>query len=365
MKTNKVDWKAISVETMQVHLDSQNPRIDASARSSQEHLRELLIENEEVIELAVSIVETGANFAGERIIVIEEERKFVVIEGNRRVCACQILLKPELLSKAMRTRIPAIETSIKSRLGSLEADLAPSREEAEPVITRRHTQPGIKGWSPVANQRRIIRYMNAGAKAEEVAKRFGITKGAVTRLLREHELLKHVRTLSGWSDVEQRKLAHPTLKTNPFTRFFTLKGSKETLGITFDENGKLKTTLEEKIFNKAMQTLARNLLLPSAGVPEFNTRTKPEDIFQKTFKHDSELRMLVSTGSGGKTTKTQLKAKADNFFESLDCPISDNQLIILSKEIKNIDYRFYKTSASFLLRAILERTLDWCVAEIN
>src|SRR5581483_3478908 len=127
--------------------------------------------------------------------------------------------------------------------------------------------------------------------------------------------------------------------------------------------GKLKTTLEEKIFNKAMQTLARNLLLPSAGVPEFNTRTKPEDIFQKTFKHDSELRMLVSTGSGGKTTKTQLKAKADNFFESLDCPISDNQLIILSKEIKNIDYRFYKTSASFLLRAILERTLDWCVAE--
>lgn len=361
-------WKVVPVKTMQVLLDPENPRIDADDTFSQPDIRELLIATEEVVELAQSIANTGANFAGERIIVIKDKKKFLVVEGNRRVCACQLLLSPQLAHADVRARIPKIDEAVRARVMTLSADLAPGRDEAEPVITRRHTQPGIKKWTAVANHRRLFKLIDSGTPIEVVAVRFGLTKGALTRLLREHEVLRFVKEMPGWTKEEEARLRSPSLRTNAFTRFFTLKGAKEKLQIQFDDRGRITSALDGKQFNKAMKELASKLLIPNDVVGSFNTRSTPEEVFGKIFKHDPSLRPLLKEGPPSRVdvapaTQRVVKAKADKFFESLICSVQDNQLIVLAKEIQSIDYIKHKTAASFLLRAILERSLDWCIEQ--
>jgi hypothetical protein len=244
----------------------------------------------------------------------------------------------------------------------MEADAAPSRDAAEVIITRRHTQPGIEPWTPIAKQRRIARMIEGGSTMEEVMERFQMPKSSVTRIVRDSEILRQVKSLKVWTPEEQKKLESPLLKTNPFTRFFTLKGAKQTLGISFDEKGRLISSLDKSQLANAMERLARELLLPGeVGEGRLNTRAAPEEVFEKAFKGDKELQQLVRSAGKQRKTNGQLSAKADNFFESLKCPIHDDQLIILTNEISSIDYKKFKTAATFLLRALLERTLDWTI----
>jgi hypothetical protein len=359
--TNK--WGKAVVQTSKVILDAENARIDASPTASQDTIRHLLFQSEKIVELANSIVRSGALFAGERIIALKEDGDFVVLEGNRRVCACQVLLDPSLAPPVYRKRLLAIGKELKAKLSKMEADVAPSRDAAEIIITRRHTQPGIEQWTPVAKQRRIARMIESGATMAEVMERFQMPKSSITRVMRDHEILKQAKSLSSWTAEERKKLSHPQLKTNPFTRFFTLKGARETLGINFDENGRMRTSLDKSQFSKAMERVARELLLPDEvdSGQRLNTRAKPEEVFQKAFKGDRELQGLLKKGAKERKTNGRLSAKADKFFESLTCPIQDDQLIQLTREISSINYSTFKTAATFLLRALLERTLDWCI----
>jgi membrane-bound inhibitor of C-type lysozyme len=361
---DKNAWGKSNLATASILLDSQNPRIDAVAKTGQEQLRLLLLSTEKVVELANSIVRSGALFAGERIIVLRQGQRHIVLEGNRRVTACQVLLNPNLAPLEYRRRLLLpLSAELKQKIGEMEADVAPNREAAEAIITRRHTQPGIEQWSPIAKQRRIARMIESGATIEDVMERFDMTKGSVTRIVRDHEVLRQVKSLETWSADELKRLDDPKLTTNPFTRFFTLKGAKQTLGINFDKNGVLTSSLDKPQFMSAMELLARELLLPGqpAEGTRLNTRAKPEEVFQKVFKGNRELESLLTRKIKQAKTKGPLSAKADNFFESLRCTIPDDQLINLTKEISAIDYRYFKTAASFLVRALLERTLDWCI----
>jgi hypothetical protein len=355
-------WGKASLSTKSIQLDPQNPRIDAFPTASQETIRSLLLQTEKVVELANSIVRSGALFAGERIIVLREGSKHIVLEGNRRVCACQILLEPALAPPTYRKRLLPTSRELRQRIAKMEADVAPSREAAEVIITRRHTQPGIEAWTPIAKQRRIARMIESGSTIEEVMDRFQMAKSSVTRIVRDYEILRQVKSLNVWTPEEQKKLENPLLKTNPFTRFFTLKGAKQTLGISFDEKGRLVSSLDKPQLSSAMERLARELLLPSdLTESRLNTRATPEEVFDKAFRGDKELQRLVKRAGKQRKTNGQLSAKADNFFESLRCPIQDDQLILLTNEISSIDYKKFKTAATFLLRALLERTLDWTI----
>ncbi|MEK6281577.1 MAG: hypothetical protein AABN95_14580 [Acidobacteriota bacterium] len=359
-------WGKAVPDTHKIVLDVENARIDASASASQDTVRHLLFQTERIVELANSIVRSGALFAGERIIVLKQGNDFVVLEGNRRVCACQVLLDPSLAPPLHRKRIVPVGKELRSKLSKMEADVAPNRDAAEIIITRRHTQPGIEQWTPIAKQRRIARMIGSGATMAEVMERFQMPKSTITRVMRDHEVLKQAKSLGTWSAEERRRLNSPLLKTNPFTRFFTLKGARKTLEIDFDETGRLRTSLAKPQFSKAIESIARELLLPNdADSERLNTRATPEEVFQKAFKGDRDLQSLLKANAKARAASGRLTAKADKFFESLTCPIQDNRLAQLTKEISSINYSTFKTAATFLLRALLESTLDWCIKKYS
>ena len=179
----KVEWKSENFEPKKLQLDTQNPRIEVNSTATQDEVRLKLLELEDVLDLARAIDRNEGLFYGERIIVVEEGNKFVVLEGNRRLAACQMLLNPAVVPTPYKTRFPKASPATKTRIRTLAADVSPSRAAAEPILTKRHTEQGAKPWSPVAKMRRANRLIGTHS-IEAVAQLLGTSAAQVRKLIR-------------------------------------------------------------------------------------------------------------------------------------------------------------------------------------
>ena len=387
-----IDWKPASLKTLDLLLDRENPRIPILPNETQANIRRKLLETMEIIELAKEIIENKGLLAGERIIACVEKGSYVVLEGNRRTTACQLLLDPNLIPKEFLGRFPSAPSDVRAKILRINADVAPDRVSAEITITKKHTKNSALKWTPEAQHRRIKRMIDAGRSIEEIKALFGLKTSELVTRIREGELLSFARSLP-WSAKEAIKLHETNLQTNSFTRFFTLKGVRDTLGISFSSNGVLQfENSKQARAKRAMKHIARAFLLPTAtGKPAENSRTKPVDLFQKIERADGLLRGLtadVKKAIAGPAMKQAFSPKTVNnaapsgksrsttpnppttpqpvrkiFFEDLTCKINNHQLIALTSEIRDINYLQFPIAAAFLTRALLESGLRWCIDE--
>ena len=189
MKTGAGEFVDISVRVEDIYLDVLNPRIDVPRSAEQADIRLALLATEEVIDLARGIVDNGGMLPGERIIVHKEKGRLVVLEGNRRICACQLLLDRALIPTGQKARFPFLPPEVRGRIEVLQADESPSREAAEYAITKRHTDLGVKRWSVVAKQRRIARFIAEGHTLEDASMYYNEPLSPLRRTMEGHALL--------------------------------------------------------------------------------------------------------------------------------------------------------------------------------
>ncbi len=192
-------WSTASLDTKDLLLDPFNPRIDVPPNATQDQVRLALVKSEDVATLAKQIAESDGRMAGEKLIVIRENGRFVVVEGNRRTCACQMLLSRDLIPQGFNAQFPAsANASTLQQISQLEADLAPNREAVEPVITRRHTESGIKRWTPMANQRRIKRFLAAGRTLEDICRLTHMKISTARRIIQSLAVMEAATGLTCW-----------------------------------------------------------------------------------------------------------------------------------------------------------------------
>ena len=93
------------VEMEDLLLDVKNPRFasstlveNASTLPGQKEVIAHLLKHSDVISLAHNIIRTKYLHGSEMITCYEsEDGKYIVAEGNRRVCACKLLLNRDLI----------------------------------------------------------------------------------------------------------------------------------------------------------------------------------------------------------------------------------------------------------------------------
>lgn len=347
-------WKSEEVSVDKLWLDDKNPRLDLSPGCSQDEIRKELILREDVIDLAVQIATRQKLLAGERVIVTLENGHLTVLEGNRRAAAIQILRKPSLLSKQDQKRLPAIPASLRSRLTKIPADIAPDRMSAEPILTKRHTERGVRPWSTLANMRRVFRYFEEGRSIDEICSALAITKGRATQLIRGYKLLEIARTAKGWSASEKQQLGDPKLVTSGFTRFFTLKDARVRLGLGFDKQQEPTSSASKTEFQGLVQRIARGFLIQNNenGRTDFDTRSTVNQVL------DGAPRPAHAASKLKDTNKATIKSPtASEFFENLNCLVKDDHLLKLAAELKGIEYTKRPAAACMLLRAVFECSL--------
>jgi len=388
-------WGEAELNPLKIMLDAQNPRIEVAGDATQEEIRLKLLAHEDVVKLATGIVKFGGLMPGERIIVCKENRKHVVVEGNRRTCACQLLLKPELVPEKFKKKFPVASQELKDAISVIKADISPDRDTAEPTITKRHTEPGIDRWRTTAKMRRASKLLDAGYDLAQIAEKLGARQTVLRTSIREYRLLRYVLDFDhrAWTQSELERLTDQTLKTNPYTRFFTLSGVKEKLGLSYDEHDHVTSSLPTNVFEQYMQHIARCFFIPipPSKKPWANTRSTADDVFAnfKSKKNgqissggtpsaggSGAVQPAAGTGGGSATASPPTKppvtaekrkpgapqsAKASVFFEKLVCAVDDDRLIALTNEITKIMPADFPISSAMLLRALFESALTYQV----
>ncbi|MBA1363696.1 MAG: hypothetical protein V4793_01295 [Paraburkholderia tropica] len=372
-------WTTAELDPKKIQLDLRNPRIEIEPNSKQAEIRAKLLKFEDVLDLARGIVRNEGLFHGERIITAVEGGKHVVLEGNRRVAACQMLLDASLIPEEFVGRFPAAPPAVKATLRKVSADVAPNREAAEPVLTKRHTERSAKPWSPVAKMRRAVRMLEH-VPIDKVAEALGTTPGAIRKLVKPYRLLKYALDLDTWTDDERAVLENEKLVTNPYTRFFTLADTQRILQLSFDAEQNPVSALPAKVFKAQMIAIARDFLLPDPekGKPRCDTRTEPMKYFERFLespegkKHIKPAEPPQQPKGDGKDPKPPAgqptggphggvprpkTPKISVFFEKLECHVTDDNLLALTREIRGINHKFAPISASLVLRALFECAL--------
>ena len=111
------------VEIKDLLLDEENPRFASSIlvqesanQIGQETVIEHLLRYSNVIELANRINEVGELHGSEIITCIRNGNKYVVLEGNRRTCACKLLLDRSIIPEHYKSKITFITERTKANI---------------------------------------------------------------------------------------------------------------------------------------------------------------------------------------------------------------------------------------------------------
>lgn len=178
--TNSVRHKKVS----SLSFDLQNPRLseyDLTPHFNEEDVIRLLWEVMDVRELVLSIEASGF-FSHEPIIVTKEGKRWVVIEGNRRLAAVKLLSNSELANE-LNISVPQISEAAKKELSELPC-LIDTRENAWRYLGFKHVNGPAK-WSSYAKSKYIADVNRKyNVSLVDIARQIGDTHKTAQRLFR-------------------------------------------------------------------------------------------------------------------------------------------------------------------------------------
>lgn len=257
------------VSPLDLYLDPKNPRfIIPEIGGDQADIRRYLISQENVLSLAQSIADYKGLMPGERIVICYEDGKKVVLEGNRRTCACQMFLDRSLITSGYESRFPATNDELKKNLEQIEVDVIPSRAEAKRFLAVRHIERA-KEWSPIAKMRFCYEDYNDGKNITQINERTGLPKSSIGKYIRNYKIL--LRGInSNWTKEEKNKLNLLEIEPDKLLRMFTLKDTKKGLALCYNDNFDLISTLiSDNDLDEIIHIWTRKAFIDD----EMNTRT--------------------------------------------------------------------------------------------
>ncbi|WP_422385509.1 hypothetical protein [Oceanicaulis alexandrii] len=386
------EWPVEPVSPLIVLLDDENPRINAQGKDQSE-IRELLLQAEQVTDLARSIASAGGLFPHDIIIVVEEAAGYRVLEGNRRIASLQLLLNRKLLPTKYEKSFPVADNELKKELSDIRVVVSPDRASADIIIAQIHAFSARKKWSAIANYRYAYRKMQKAGSISAIADTLGVKAPEIRKYIRRYNMYLFVLSLS-WNADELEILENEDVPITGFVYPFESKTIKDLVGDVFDSNGNVLDAYDLEVVKASVKKVARDSLLPltGSGKPRLTTRGSAGKSIVEYFK--SEHSDLIShwadickkntissaniTTSSSKSNKSQDAGKLESkksdksasvppkkahkpkdFFEDFSVPMGSGQrLEALASEIVRIDYKKFPIAAGMLLRALLEETLN-------
>ena len=168
--------KKLTIKIPNLHLDLLNPRYDVQ-KSQSEALNTMAVsQGEKLLVLLRDIIAHGLNPSDIPIVMPDPQRKtgYIVLEGNRRVAALKLLLKPEILTnEKLKKKYIKLNVSSKNKIStSMECLVVESREEANLWIERKHegemNGAGTVRWDNVQKDRFLANKSGKTSKAVQL-----------------------------------------------------------------------------------------------------------------------------------------------------------------------------------------------------
>lgn len=176
----EVQWRTID----ELLLDDENPRLpDEYEGASQARLLKVLVEDYSLLEIGASIAENGY-FSEEPLVTVRHPtlKKWIVIEGNRRLAALTLLAHPEQAPNDSRSKWKGFARLPKARPDRVPTLVYDTRKEITPYLGFRHIT-GVLPWRPYQKGRYVAQLVEKlKLEFDEIGRLIGIRSQTV----REH-----------------------------------------------------------------------------------------------------------------------------------------------------------------------------------
>lgn len=333
-------------------LDAENPRLSEPNLGQRDALRAIVSRlTREMITLARDIIANGLNPAELPIVLPfgDDTKRFLVVEGNRRIAAIKVLENPESIAGA-------VEHSVLAELRRLSKDyqnnpiqdvncvILKKREDSDHWIELRHTGPndgaGLVPWGSDEGSR--FRGRRGGLEFHTQALNFLEHGGHLTPEKRRQIPATSLKRLLGTPEVRSR------------------------LGITL-ESGKLRLLGEPKRVARALMYVIDDLI---------SEQTKTRHIYTKPqrMRYASKLPATVVVPhtatipkppkGQARSTKRQKPAKVStkprDFLIPAECvlKVDDPRLRDIEIELRTLSLEYYTNAVAVLFRVFLELSAD-------
>lgn len=262
------------ISPLKLHLDEQNPRFQINMNPSQEDIRIYMLDHEDILNLSRKMASMNKILPGERIIVFNDGKNNIVLEGNRRTTIYQMFLNRKLIPSKYQEVFPIPESQLLNEIKRIPIDIVLSREEAMSYLAARHIE-GVKTWSSTSKWKISYSYYKQGKSIKEISEYLVLSPSTITSNIRNYKILLRGIENPRWSEAEKEKLNPLNLKPDKLTRIFHLSDITNKLQSYFDNNYNLKSRiLSDRAMDELVYILTRRAFIDNT----LNTRSSFEDV---------------------------------------------------------------------------------------
>ncbi len=357
-KPNYANWSKQKVNISDLFLDAENIRLEMDSASSptQAALINELFVKEKTMQILESIATNGL-FPDEVPVVTKENGKITVIDGNRRVAALKVLLRPEFF--------PPKEMVVKELLKSagtipqqIEVVFAPNRDDVRHFLASKHTQNTKRPWRPLRQAFFYKVELARGKTVQELKDEYPDVD--VIKFLRLVNIHKIAKSIKYDSDQIDRKVHNErSFPASTIERLYESKPTKDFLGFDFDKNGEVKIQIERKEFEKGFKKIIQDAVEGDIHTRHLNNEAN----IKKYLKKFPKSAVPKKTKSSAVTTSEDFTEKVvpidresgatlapRNIRFALQSRAIERMLV----ELQTINYKKFPNATHDLLRSFLE-----------
>jgi hypothetical protein len=283
------DWlvKKTPRSVDQLKLWPENPRLNPEEThlTLKEYAEDLTFDNAEkndFFELVNSIVADG--FVPADPVVVwqnEENKKYYVAEGNRRVVALKLLREPKKSPKSIRSFIRKASSQIDiTTIEKIPVNVAPSFEDAEWYINQRNSSSTLqRRWSRVQQQRWIVTlYQKHDGDLDRILSVTKLTKSELEGIIRTLKIKDFVKLDIVKNNLTEEEFQLADSYRFPITileRFFSFADVKEKWGLEYDGLDVNIISNQDSFYGAFTELIKR---IVNKEDDKINTRLKKEDL---------------------------------------------------------------------------------------
>lgn len=231
-----LEYEYKKVKISDLLLDDENPRFassklvnESSNQVTQEAIIAHLLTYADIVKLAHRINKITALHGAELITCYERDDGYVVLEGNRRTCACKLLLNRDLIPDEYKRSFPFVTDMTKENIEQVMVIVYPNRNSVQAYLSDRHIN-GVKKWTALEKNNY---YMNLFEQHREIKKVKEYTSDGlaiIRNCIRKYQFFMDVYDVikKGYPDLEIEKINYLPM----VDRFMdTLVGDDEEIGL--------------------------------------------------------------------------------------------------------------------------------------
>lgn len=283
-------WIAANIPVTSILLDKHNLRIAwmEDPNIGQSTLIKLFWENYDIKEIIKSI-EISGFYKHEVPVLIkdsEQEGRYIVIEGNRRLAALKIIQNPELISLTQKRWLIDLSQKVKSEIEIIPVYIAPSRNSCIPLLVSKHASEDHSSWKPLMQAYLYWNYMqeHPGVTRDTAAAYFSTTSATFNEYLRIYNLFRLIKEIDGL-DSEVQKNARDAIAIPISTFERILKNRKVTKYLNISDDWNFTDEEGVAFFNNAMRSIVTDIINKTENSRTLNTATEIERFF---FAHNPQ-----------------------------------------------------------------------------